>query len=177
VNIYELTRRQHPTAVKTSRLATLNLCLSARGKLKKTLSPFIIGLVVKTAIILASVFGLIMKFVAAKAVILSLVPIIFAAVMIFKKFNAPQGGTIYVHTNGGAAHKTGGSWDKEGYGPVYQPHRVTKDVSGYQVWENYIKKHGGEYSTPTGIGDRYYQYYNNYYRPNSAIYTTTMSPY
>jgi len=177
VNIYETTRRQHPTAVKTSRLATFDLCLSARGKLKKTLSPFVIGLVVKTVIILASVIGLVMKFVAAKAVILSLASIIFTAVVIFKKFSAPQGGTIYVHTNGGAAHKTGGSWDKEGYGPVYQPHRVTKDVSGYQAWENYLKKHGGEYSTPTGIGDLYYQHYNNYYRPNSAIYTTTMSPY
>lgn len=177
MNIYETTRRQHPTSVKTSRLATFDLSLSARGKLKKTLSPFIIGLVVKTAIIVASVIGLVMKFVAAKAVILSLASVIFTAVMIFKKFNGPQGGTIYVHTNGGAAHKSGSSWEKEGYGTVYQPHRVTKDVSDYQMWDNYIKKQGGEYSTPTGIGDRYYQYYNNYYRPNSAIYTTTMSPY
>jgi len=132
---------------------------------------------VKTAIIVASVFGLVMKFVAAKVVTLSLASIIFTAVALFKKYSAPQGGTIYVHTNGGAAHKTGGSWDKEGYGPVYQPHRVTKDVSAHQAWENYIKKEGGEYSAPTGIGDRYYQYYNSYYRPNSAIYTTTMSPY
>jgi hypothetical protein len=118
-----------------------------------------------------------MKFAAAKAVILSLASIIFTAVVIFKKFNAPQGGTIYVHTNGGGLHKTSGSWDKDGYGTVYQPHRVTKDVSGYQVWENYSKKQRGEYSAPTGIGDRHYQYYNSYYRPNSAIYTTTMSPY
>ena len=131
----------------------------------------------KTVIILASVIGLVMKFVAAKAVIVSLASIIFTAVLIFKKFSAPQGGTIYVHTNGGAAHKTGGSWDKEGYGPLYQPHRVTKDVSGYQAWENYMKKQGGEYLAPTGIGGHHYQYYNNYYRPNSAIYNTTISPY
>jgi len=172
-----MTRRQHPTAAQTSRLATFCLCLPARGKLRKTLSPLIIGLVVKSAIILASVLGLVMKFVAAKVVILSLASIIFTAVALFKKYSAPQGGTIYVHTNGGAAHKTGGSWDKEGYGPVYQPHRVTKDVGAYQAWQNYFKKQGGEYSAPTGIGDRYYQYYNSYYRPNSAIYTTTMSPY
>jgi hypothetical protein len=162
--------------VKTSHLATFDLCLSARGKLKKTLGPIIIGFVVKAVIILASVVGLLMKFIAAKAVILSLVSVIFTAVIIFKKFSAPQGGTIYVHRNGGAAHKTG-SWDKEGYGPVYQPHRVSKDVSGYQVWENYGKRQRGEYSTPTGLGDGYYQYYNSYYRPSTAIYSTTMSPY
>jgi hypothetical protein len=151
----------------------LDLCVSARGKLKKTLTPIIIGFVVKTAIIVASVIGLVMKFVAAKTAILSLASIIFMAVAVFKKFSAPQGGTIYVHTNGGTAHKTGGSWDKEGFGPLYQPHRVTKDVSAY-LWENYIKQHGADYAAPTGNGD---QYYNGYYRPNSAIYATTVSPY
>jgi hypothetical protein len=153
------------------------MCLSARGKLKKTLGPLMIGIVVKAVIIFVSVIGFIMKFVAAKVVILSLASIIFTAVLIFKKFSAPHGGTIYVHRNGGAAHKTGGSWEKEGYGPVYQPHRVSKDVNGYQAWDNYIKRQREEYSTPTYLGDRYYQYYNSYYRPNSAMYTTTVSPY
>jgi hypothetical protein len=153
------------------------VCVSARGKLKKTLGPIVIGLVVKGVIILVSVIGLVMKFVAAKAVMLSVASIIFTAVVIFKKFSTHQGGTIFVHTNGGVAQKTGSSWDKEGYGQIYQPHRVSKDVNGYQVWENYSKKHRGEYSTPTELGDRYYQYYNSYYRPNNALYTTTISPY
>jgi hypothetical protein len=162
--------------VKIPRPVILDLCVSARGKLKKTLTPIIIGFVVKTAIIVASVIGLALKIFAAKSAILSLASIIFMAVAIFKKFSAPQGGTIFVHTNGGAAHKTGGSWDKEGFGPVYQPHRVTKDVSAY-VWENYLKQQGADYVAPSGNGDHHYQYYNGYYRPNSAIYTTTVSPY
>jgi hypothetical protein len=137
----------------------------------------ILGLVVKGVIVLASVIGLAMKIIAAKAVFFGLASVIFTAVAIFKKFSSPQGGTIYVHTNGGAGHKNGGSWDKENYGPINHPHRVSKDVSGYQVWENYSKRHRDDYSTPATPGDRYYQYYNSYYRPNSVLYTTTMSPY
>lgn len=132
---------------------------------------------VKGVIVLASVIGLVMKFVAAKAVLFSLATVIFTAVVIFKKYSAPQGGTIYVHTNGGAGYKHGGSWDKEGYGSIYHPQRVSKDVSGYQVWENYSKRQRADYSTPAAPVDRYYQYYNNYYRPKTAVYTTTISPY
>jgi hypothetical protein len=141
--------------------------------LKKALHPIILGLAVKGVIVLASVIGLVMKAIAAKTVLLSLVTVIFTAAAIFRKYSTSQGGTIYVHTNSGAGHKSGGSWDKDGYGP----HRVTKDASGYQVWENYGRRQRGDYSTPAATGDRYYPYYSSYYRPNSAIYTTTMSPY
>lgn len=142
------------------------ICFSARGKLKKILNPVILGLVVKGVIVLASVIGLAMKLIAAKAVIFSLVSVIFIAVVVFKKYSAPQGGTIYVHRNGGAGYKHGNSWDKEGYGSINHPHRISKDVSGYQAWD---------YSTPAAPFDR--QYYNSYYRPNNALYTTTISPY
>jgi hypothetical protein len=114
-----------------------------------------------------------MKVIAAKAVLLGLVSVIFAAAAIFKKYSAPQGGTIYLHKNGGASHKNGGSWDKEGYGP----HRVTKDAYGYQTWDNYGRRQRGDYSTTPATGDRYYQYYNSYYRPNSGAYSTSVSPY
>jgi hypothetical protein len=115
-----------------------------------------------------------MKAIAAKTVLVGLVAVVFAAVAIFKKYSTPQGGTIYVHTNGGVGHKNGGSWGKEGYGP----HRVSNDVTDYQVWENYGRIQRGDYSTPaTTTGDRYYQYYNSYYKPNSAMYSTTMPPY
>jgi hypothetical protein len=134
----------------------------------------ILVLAVKGIIVLASVTGLMMKAIAAKTALVGLVAVVFTAIAIFRKYNAPQGGTIYVHTNGGAGHKNGGSWDKEGYGL----HGVSKDTSGYQVWENYGRRQRGDYSTtPAAAGDRYYQYYNSYYRPNSAIYSTTMSPY
>jgi hypothetical protein len=145
----------------------------ARGKLKKTLHPIILGLVVKGAIVLASVIGLVMKVIAAKAVLLGMVSVIFGAVAIFKKYSAPQGGTIYVHTKGAASHKNGGSWDKEGFGP----HRVSKDAIGYQAWDNYGRRQRGDYSTPAATGDRYHQHYNSYYRPNSAAYSTSVSPY
>jgi hypothetical protein len=132
-----------------------------------------VGLAVKGVIVLASVTALIMKAIAAKTVLVGLVTVVFTALAIFRKYSTPQGGTIYVRTNGAAGHKHGGSWDKEGYGQ----HRVSKDATGYQVWENYGRRQRGDYSTPAATGDRYYQHYNSYYRPNSAIYSTTMNPY
>jgi hypothetical protein len=127
---------------------------------------------VKGVIVLASVTGLLMKAIAAKTILVGLVTVVFTAIAVFRKYSTPQGGTIYVHTNGGAGHKNGG-WDKEGYGP----HRLSMDVTGYQVWDNYGRRQRGDYSTPAAAGDRYYQYYNSYYRPNSVISSTTMSPY
>jgi hypothetical protein len=127
---------------------------------------------VKGVIVLASVIGLTMKVIAAKAVLLGLVSVVFTAVALFRKYSSPQGGTVYVHTNGGASHKNGLSWDKDGYGA----HRLTKDASGYQLWENYGRRQR-EYTTPATTGDRYYPYYNSYYRPNSAVYSSSMSPY
>jgi hypothetical protein len=129
--------------------------------------------VLKALIFLVSAIGLAMKFFFAKAVILSLASVIFTAVVIFKKYSAPHGGTIYVHRNGGASYKSGASWDKEGYGSISQPNRVSKDISGYQGWENYGR---GDYSTSATMGDRNH-YYSSYYKPNSATYTTTMNPY
>jgi hypothetical protein len=149
------------------------ISFSARGKLKKILNPIILGLAVKGVLVLASLVGLIMKAVAAKAVLVGLAAVVFTAVAVFKKYSTPQGGTIYVHTNGGVGHTNGGSWGKEGYGP----HRVSKDATGYQGWENYGRRQRGDYSTPAATGDRYYQYYNSYYKPNGAMYSTTMSPY
>jgi hypothetical protein len=155
---------------------TFDIYFSARGKLKKILNPLILGLVVKGVIVMASVIALVLKVIAAKAIFFSLASVIYAAVVTLKKYSAPQGGTIYVHTNGGSGYKHGGSWDKEGYGPISHPHSVSKDFGGYQVWENYSKRQRGDYSTPAAPTDGFYQYYNSYYRPN-AVYATTTSPY
>ncbi|KAJ4450973.1 hypothetical protein ANN_02408 [Periplaneta americana] len=144
----------------------------ARGKLKKTLNPIFIGLLIKGVIVLASVIGFVMKMVAVKFAFFSLATVIIASVFMYRKMNAPQGGTIYVHTNG---YKTGSAWDKDGYNANGHPQRALKDITGLDMWGKQHTSHKGEHSTTPLNSDNYYQYYNNYYKPSPGVYTTASS--
>ncbi|PSN49221.1 hypothetical protein C0J52_16939 [Blattella germanica] len=143
----------------------------ARGKFKKIYGPVLIGLAVKGAIILISVIGFIMKVVAAKVAIFSLASVLLIALFAYKKYNTPQGGTIFVHS--GSSSKSVGSYDSLGSGSSHS-HRTVKNTGGYEVWD-YSKKKKSETTTPS-YGN--HQYYSVHYKPYwTESYSTTLSPY